>query len=423
MIGSILWFFLTIFGSGALVALIIHFLTAGLVGLSHKPPLTPEEAEHQFAKLDQQKQRELVKEAKVEQKKVRQKEDKKLEKIRFQEQQIQEELAQKQEELRSKRVLTKSFAAPVTEKEAPPPQSVLEQLKQGISKTRDQVLGGISEVVLGAKEIDEEVFDELEEVLLAADIGPETTEQILAVVTHKVERQKLKDPHTLKSVIKEEIVRILSKECKPLTEEKSPFVLLFVGVNGVGKTTTIGKIAAQYQRQGKKVLLGAGDTFRAAAIEQLMEWSQRSKCDIVAKTQGSDPSSTMYEALQKAIKEEYDVVICDTAGRLHNKKNLMEELKKMIRVMRKLIPDAPHEVFLVLDATTGQNALFQAKAFQEVAEITGLVITKLDGTAKGGVIIGIVNELEIPVRYIGIGEKIEDLRPYDAQQFAESLFS
>lgn len=200
-------------------------------------------------------------------------------------------------------------------------------------------------------------------------------------------------------------------------------ILLFVGVNGVGKTTTIGKIAAQYRQQGKKVLMGAGDTFRAAAIEQLVEWSRRADCDIIQKESGSDPSAVMYETVQKGIDEDYDVVICDTAGRLHTKKNLMEELKKMVRVIRKLIPDAPHEILLVLDATTGQNAIFQTREFMEATDLTGLIITKLDGTSKGGVVIGIVNEFDIPVRYIGVGEQVEDLRPFDAQQFTESIFA
>jgi len=286
------------------------------------------------------------------------------------------------------------------------------------------MLGGLSNALLGKKEIDEEVLESLEEALLGADIGPETTEQILEVVTSRVERQELRDVNALREVIKEEIVRILHKEVPiPTVVDRKPLVLMFVGVNGVGKTTTIGKIAAQYRRDGHRVLMGAGDTFRAAAIEQLTEWSRRAECDIIAKSQGVDPSSVMYEAVEKAVREEYDVVICDTAGRLHTKKNLMEELRKMVRVIRKIIPDAPHEVLLVLDATTGQNAILQAREFREAADLTGIVMTKLDGTAKGGVIIGIVNEFDIPVRYIGVGEGIEDLRPYDAKQFTDSLFS
>jgi fused signal recognition particle receptor len=239
-----------------------------------------------------------------------------------------------------------------------------------------------------------------------------------------VERKELTNPQVLQSEIQQEIEKIMSKTYPvPGTSERKPLILLFVGVNGVGKTTTIGKIAAQYRQQGKKVLMGAGDTFRAAAIDQLVEWSKRADCEIVQKDPGSDPSAVMYETVQKGIDEDYDVVICDTAGRLHTKKNLMEELKKMVRVIRKLIPDAPHEVLLVLDATTGQNAIFQTREFMQAADLTGLIITKLDGTSKGGVVIGIVNEFDIPVRYIGIGEQVDDLRPFDAKQFTESIFA
>ena len=238
-------------------------------------------------------------------------------------------------------------------------------------------------------------------------------------VTYNMEENYRSSPE-----IQLEIQKIMSKTYAVLgTAERKPLILLFVGVNGVGKTTTIGKIAAQYRQQGKKVLMGAGDTFRAAAIEQLVEWSRRADCDIIQKEPGSDPSAVMYETVQKGIDEDYDVVICDTAGRLHTKKNLMEELKKMVRVIRKLIPDAPHEILLVLDATTGQNAIFQTREFMEATDLTGLIITKLDGTSKGGVVIGIVNEFDIPVRYIGVGEQVEDLRPFDAQQFTESIFA
>ena len=282
----------------------------------------------------------------------------------------------------------------------------------------------MSVAVLGKKEIDEDLLDDLEEVLISSDIGPETTQRILESITAKVERKELTNPEVLQKEIQLEIEKIMSKTYTvPSASECKPLILLFVGVNGVGKTTTIGKIAAQYCQQGKKVLMGAGDTFRAAAIDQLAEWSKRADCDIVKKEPGSDPSAVMYETVQKSLDEDYDVVICDTAGRLHTKKNLMEELKKMIRVIRKLIPDAPHEVLLVLDATTGQNAIFQTREFLEAADLTGLVITKLDGTSKGGVVIGIVNEFDIPVRYIGLGEQIKDLRLFDAKQFTESIFA
>ncbi|MBF0237770.1 MAG: signal recognition particle-docking protein FtsY [SAR324 cluster bacterium] len=345
----------------------------------------------------------------------------KIQQIRQQEKQISEELEKREQERKQKQVLTKEI---IEEKqEEPAPVNFMERLRRGIGKTRDSFMQGLGNIVLGKKEIDDDVLDELEEVLISADIGPETTYRILKAITQKVERKELQSPDSLKDSIKEEIFKIMSKTYpKKDASSLKPKVYLFVGVNGVGKTTTIGKLASQYQKQGKKVLLGAGDTFRAAAIEQLTEWSKRSQCDIIAKSAGSDPSSVMFESVEKAVKENYDVVICDTAGRLHTKQNLMEELKKMIRVIKKVIPDAPHEVLLVLDATTGQNAIFQTREFREVAPLTGLVITKLDGTAKGGVVIGIVNEFDVPVRYIGVGESIEDLREFDPQAFTESLF-
>ena len=418
MIFSVIWFVFTVFGSGALVAGLLFLWTGGQLGeVSEK--LTPQQAELNLAELEKQRQQE-------EEARERKQREVRLDRLQHQNEALQEEITRKQEELRQQRTLTKRFGEAIPEAPAltPEPQNFYEKLRSGISKTREQMLGGLSNALLGKKEIDEEVLDSLEEALLGADIGPETTEQILEVVTSRVERQELRDVDALREVIKEEIVRILHKEVPiPTVTDRKPLVLMFVGVNGVGKTTTIGKIAAQYRRDGHRVLMGAGDTFRAAAIEQLTEWSRRADCDIIAKSQGADPSSVMYEAVEKAVREEYDVVICDTAGRLHTKKNLMEELRKMVRVIRKVIPDAPHEVLLVLDATTGQNAVFQAREFREAADLTGIVMTKLDGTAKGGVIIGIVNEFDIPVRYIGVGEGIEDLRPYDAKQFTDSLFS
>ena len=418
MIFSVIWFVFTVFGSGALVAGLLFLWTGGQLGeVSGK--LTPQQAELHLAELEKQRQQE-------EEAQERQQREVRLDRLQQQNEALQEEITRKQEERRQQRVLTKRFgeATPEAPAPTPEPQNFYEKLRSGISKTREQMLDGLSNALLGKKEIDEEVLDSLEEALLGADIGPETTKQILEVVTSQVERQELRDVDALREVIKEEIVRILQKEVPiPTVADRKPVVLMIVGVNGVGKTTTIGKIAAQYRRDGHRVLMGAGDTFRAAAIEQLTEWSRRAECDIIAKSQGVDPSSVMYEAVEKAVHEEYDVVICDTAGRLHTKKNLMEELRKMVRVIRKIVPDAPHEVLLVLDATTGQNAIFQAREFREAADLTGIVMTKLDGTAKGGVIIGIVNEFDIPVRYIGVGEGIEDLHPYDAKQFTDSLFS
>lgn len=369
--------------------------------------------------------RQLELQEKEEEQQLRERKQAEIRKIQEREESFQSELAQKEAELRDRQVLARELdeGAKEVEEEEESPASLLVHLKLGVRKTREQLLSGLSDVIHGKRVIDAEALDELEEVLIGADIGPETTDRILLAITEKSERNELKNIDALQSAIKEEIRNILSKDyVRKGNEDAKPLVLLCVGVNGVGKTTTIGKLAAQYERQGKKVLLGAGDTFRAAAIEQLQQWAERAGCDIVSKTAGSDPSSVMYETISRAIAEDYDVVICDTAGRLHTKKNLMEELKKMARVLRKHIPEAPHQVLLVLDATTGQNAIFQTREFLEATDLTGLVVTKLDGTAKGGVIIGIVNEFEVPVQYIGIGEKIKDLRPFDAQAFADSLF-
>ena len=354
----------------------------------------------------------------------KQKHEKKLSRIQEKTQDIQEELERKEKEQLHSQILQKELPSPPQETIIPEADTFLERLRKGMEKTRNNFMQGLGNVALGKKEIDGELLEEFEELLIVADIGPETTYRILNAITEKLEREQLKDPQFLREMLQSEIVSIMEKKYEAAsTEDKKPLVLLFVGVNGVGKTTTIGKVAAQYQNEGKKVLMGAGDTFRAAAIEQLTEWSERAGCDVVAKAAQSDPASVMYETLQKALDDQYDVVICDTAGRLHTKKNLMEELKKMVRVMQKLIPDAPHEIFLVLDATTGQNAIFQVREFSEIATLTGLVITKLDGTAKGGVVIGIVNEFDIPVRFIGVGEGINDLRPFNAADFTQSLFA
>ena len=348
-----------------------------------------------------------------------------LEKVQQREKVIQDQITSLEEQKQSIQVLQRDL----TDTQIPPEKlgksdPLLDRLRDGVDKTRKHILNNLSDAVLGKKEINDEVFDDLEEVLISSDIGPETTQRILEAITKKVKREELNNPQVLQSEIEQEIQRIMSKKYQvPGTSDRKPLILIFVGVNGVGKTTSIGKIAAQYRQQGKKVLMGAGDTFRAAAIEQLAEWSKRADCDIVRKNPGTDPSAVIFESVQKGIDDDYDVVICDTAGRLHTKKNLMEELKKMVRVIRNLIPDAPHEVFLVLDATTGQNAIFQTREFLQSAEITGFIITKLDGTSKGGVVIGIVNEFDIPVRYIGLGEQIDDLRPFDAEQFTKSIFA
>ena len=375
--------------------------------------------------LKKERDKELDLRIKEEKKLQESKQATQLEKVQLREKVIQDQIASLEEQNQSIQVLQRDLTAA----QKPPEKleqsdSFLDHLRAGVDKTRRQILNNLSDAVLGKKEINAELLDDLEEVLISSDIGPETTQRILEAITKKVEREELNNPQALQSEIEQEIQRIMSKKYQvPGTSDRKPLILLFVGVNGVGKTTSIGKIAAQYRQQGKKVLMGAGDTFRAAAIEQLAEWSKRADCDIVHKDAGADPSAVIFESVQKGIDDDYDVVICDTAGRLHTKKNLMEELKKMVRVIRKLIPDAPHEVLLVLDATTGQNAIFQTREFLQAAELTGLIITKLDGTSKGGVVIGIVNEFDIPVRYIGLGEQIDDLRPFDAQQFTKSIFS
>ena len=375
--------------------------------------------------LKKERDKELDLRIKEEKKLQESKQATQLEKAQQREKVIQDQIASLEEQKQSIQVLQRDLTdAQKPQEKLGQSDSFLDRLREGVDKTRKHLLNNLSDAVLGKKEINDELLDDLEEVLISSDIGPETTQRILEAITKKVERDELNNPQVLQSEIEQEIQRIMSKKYQvPGTSDRKPLILLFVGVNGVGKTTSIGKIAAQYRQQGKKVLMGAGDTFRAAAIEQLAEWSKRADCDIVHKNAGTDPSAVIFESVQKGIDDDYDVVICDTAGRLHTKKNLMEELKKMVRVIRKLIPDAPHEVLLVLDATTGQNAIFQTREFLQAAELTGFIITKLDGTSKGGVVIGIVNEFEIPVRYIGLGEQIDDLRPFDAQQFTKSIFA
>ena len=417
--------------AGFALLILLNFLLVWFLlrkrSLKNKAPheLSGRDKEQRLAQREKERAKELELQIKQEEKLQQEKEAAQIAKAEELEKDLQEQIASMEEERRNQQVLEREIEKDA-EIEEPPEKadSFIERLRKGVGKTRIHILDNLSEAVLGKKEIDEDLLDDLEEVLIGSDIGPETTQRILESITEKVERKELTNPEVLQKEIQLEIEKIMSKTYPvPGTSERKPLILLFVGVNGVGKTTTIGKIAAQYSQQGKKVLMGAGDTFRAAAIEQLVEWSMRADCDIVQKDPGSDPSAVMYETVQKGLDEDYDVVICDTAGRLHTKKNLMEELKKMIRVIRKLIPDAPHEVLLVLDATTGQNAIFQTREFLEAADLTGMVITKLDGTSKGGVVIGIVNEFEIPVRYIGIGEQVEDLRPFDAKQFTESLFA
>jgi len=297
------------------------------------------------------------------------------------------------------------------------------KLKEGLTKTRENFVEKIEVVFTGRKKIDEELYEELEEVLISSDIGVTTSFELVERLRKEVKIQKIFEPSELTQVLQELITELLGKEETLNLAKQGPSVILVVGVNGVGKTTTIGKLANRLKKDGKRVIMAAGDTFRAAAIDQLEVWGERSGIEIIKHQEGADPAAVAYDAVQAAKSRDIDVVIVDTAGRLHNKVNLMEELRKIKRVIEREIPGAPHEVLLVLDATTGQNALQQAKTFQEVAGVTGIVLTKLDGTAKGGVVLGILGETQIPVKWIGIGEGIDDLRPFVPKDFAAALFN
>jgi len=310
-----------------------------------------------------------------------------------------------------------------TEQERPTKEGFFARLKRSLVKTKQNLGSGFVGLFRG-KKIDDDLFEELEEQLLIADVGVETTRKIIASLTEHASRKQLKDADALYGKLKEEMSEILAKVDEPLdVSGKTPYVILMVGVNGVGKTTTIGKMARQFEAQGKSVMLAAGDTFRAAAVEQLQVWGQRNKIPVIAQHTGADSASVIFDAIQAAKARNIDVLIADTAGRLQNKAHLMEELKKIVRVMKKLDEDAPHEVMLTLDASTGQNAVSQAKLFNEAVGLTGITLTKLDGTAKGGVIFAIADQFSIPIRYIGVGEGIEDLRPFKADDFIEALFA
>ncbi len=309
---------------------------------------------------------------------------------------------------------------PVTTNE----QGFFTRLKQGLKRTGASFSEGMGQLFLGKKEIDDELFDELETQLLMADVGIDATRQIMDNLTQKVSRKELADPSALYQALQQELTGLLSPSVEPLQidNQKKPYVILMVGVNGVGKTTTIGKLSKRFQAEGKSVMLAAGDTFRAAAVEQLQVWGERNDVPVIAQHTGADSASVIFDAVQAAQSRNIDVLIADTAGRLHNKDNLMEELRKVVRVMGKLDDTAPHEVMLVLDAGTGQNALSQAKNFQDVVGVTGITLTKLDGTAKGGIIFAISNQLQLPIRFIGVGEQVDDLRPFDAEDFVAALF-
>lgn len=298
-----------------------------------------------------------------------------------------------------------------------------DRLKDGLQKTRKSITEKIDQVLVSFGKVDDDLFDELEEILITSDLGIETTMKVIEDLKKKVKEGRVIDPLQVKGLLKEELSEILSKGGNEMTLNTSPAVIIVIGVNGVGKTTSIGKIANLYKQQGKKVLLAAGDTFRAAAIDQLEIWAERVGVDIIAQKEGSDPAAVVFDAVQAAKSRKVDLLIIDTAGRLHTKKNLMEELKKVSRVLERELPGADKETLLVLDATTGQNAVTQAKTFSETSDITGIVLTKLDGTAKGGIVVAIKSELDIPVKLIGVGEQLDDLQRFDAQEFVEALFS
>ena len=296
-----------------------------------------------------------------------------------------------------------------------------DKLKQGLSKTKQSFNDKVNNVFSAFRKVDEELLEELEEALIMSDVGVETSTKIIANLRDKIKKQNLKEADEVKQALREEIQNIFDEIDNTLHLDTTPSIILVVGVNGVGKTTSIGKIANRLKQDGKKVVIAAADTFRAAAVEQLEIWANRAGCQIVKKEEGADPASVVYDAIKKTREENADVLICDTAGRLHNKKYLMDELEKIKRVIDKELPDASKEILLLLDATTGQNAILQVQAFKETVDITGLVLTKLDGTAKGGVVIGITNENHMPVKFIGVGEQIDDMEVFNSKDFVKAI--
>jgi fused signal recognition particle receptor len=304
-------------------------------------------------------------------------------------------------------------------------EAVTQKFKEGLTKTRDMLAGRVEDLFFRSKKLNEEFFEELEEILIGADVGVNTVMKLIDELRAEVKKRRLEDAAELKPILSEKLMALLSTsgDNSLRMADSGTTVILFVGVNGVGKTTSIGKLAYRFKQEGKKVLLAAGDTFRAGAIEQLEVWGQRAGVEVIKQQAGSDPAAVMFDAVQAAKNRKADILICDTAGRLQNKTNLMEELNKIYRVLKREIPDAPHEVLLALDATTGQNALSQAKLFGEKTGVTGLVLTKLDGTAKGGIVIAIRQELDIPVKFVGLGEKMDDLQEFDSEQFVHALFA
>lgn len=320
-----------------------------------------------------------------------------------------------------------SFFKRLKEKITKQTDSVTEKFKDGLSKTRNNFSDRVNELVSRYRKVDEEFFEELEEILIQADVGFDTVMTLIEELKREVQRKNIQDPNEVQSVISEKLVAIYDRGNNSSSslniQENGLTVILFVGVNGVGKTTTIGKLGYQFKSEGKKVLMAAGDTFRAGAIEQLEVWGERVGVEVIKQAAGSDPAAVMYDAIQAAKSRNADILLCDTAGRLQNKVNLMKELEKVKRVIEREIPGAPHEVLLVLDATTGQNAMIQAKTFKDATDVTGIVLTKLDGTAKGGIVLAIRNELDIPVKFVGLGEKMDDLQTFNAEQYVYGLFA
>ncbi len=296
-----------------------------------------------------------------------------------------------------------------------------DKLKEGLGKTKQTLNEKINDVFANFRKVDEDLLDELEEALIMSDIGIETSTKIIDELRTRIKKENIQDEEAVRRVLKEEMIKLLDVGDTALNLATVPSVILVVGVNGVGKTTSIGKIANNLKKSGKKVVIAAADTFRAAAVEQIEIWAQRTDCELVKKPEGSDPASVVFDAIQVAKEQQADVLICDTAGRLHNKKNLMDELAKINKVINRELPDSSKEVLLVLDGTTGQNAIMQVKAFQETTDITGIVLTKLDGTAKGGVVVGIVAENKIPVKFIGVGEGVDDMEKFNAEDFVSAI--
>ena len=310
----------------------------------------------------------------------------------------------------------------VQEKIEEPKVGLFERLRQGLSKAKQGITDRVDQVLKSYTKVDEDLLEEIEEILITADVGVETTMNIIDKLTDAIKTKKITDPQDVKVELKLIIEEILTNENSTLDVSHSPSIIIMVGVNGVGKTTTIGKLASRYKNEGKKVLIAAGDTFRAAAIDQLEVWANRSGVDIIKHQEGADPGAVIFDSIKAAKARKIDLLICDTAGRLHNKSNLMNELSKVFKIIDREYPEAKREVLLVVDATTGQNAVSQAKNFKQVCDITGLVLTKLDGTAKGGVILAVKSEVDVPVKLIGVGEKIEDLQDFDAKAFSDALF-